>query len=118
MHPPNPVNQGSLGICLISWMNSRTQRLEWFRSSERNTLHPLLVVLHEEHESLCVSDGLRGSMSLVMLCALPFIVQGAQTRNLSPDRKAQEYSNKNILHGTTNVDDGQRSSLGCRADFL
>jgi hypothetical protein len=27
--------------CLISWKNTRIQRLEWFGPSERNTIHPL-----------------------------------------------------------------------------
>jgi hypothetical protein len=68
--------------------------------------------------SLRVSDGLRGSLSLATLCALPFITKGTHTRNLSPDRQAQEYSDKNTLHGAFIVVDRHRSSLGRRADFL
>ena len=50
--------------CLISWKNMRTPGLDWFGPPERNTLHALGVVLLG---SLYV-------LSVVSLCALPFIV--------------------------------------------
>jgi hypothetical protein len=68
--------------------------------------------------SLCVSEGLLGTPSLVTLCALPFIVQGGTRKEAEPRQACLGISNKNILHGTHNVVGGQRTSLGCCADFL
>lgn len=48
-----------------------------------------------DSESLCGS--------IVTLRALPFIVQGAHTRKSSLDKWVREYSNKNVLRGTSNV---------------
>jgi hypothetical protein len=68
-------------------MNSRTQGLEWFGPSERNTLHPLWVVLPESLSvSLCSSVRLLRpsekpwvrfpSVLPYRVCALPFIARG------------------------------------------
>jgi hypothetical protein len=69
-------------------------------------------------ESKCARGSPRESVPCNVMCPPFYSPRETHIRKLSPNRQVQEYSNKNILHGTIDVVDGQRSSLDRHADFL
>lgn len=86
-------------------------------------------------ESECARGSMRESVPYNVMCPPFYSLRGAHKRKLSPDRRVQEYGNKNIVHGTISVvlqkeiffwsscgflDQPllRRSSLGRRTDFL